>query len=93
MTVGALIFAHNNTSVDYTRLAVFCAKRVKKYLDIPVSLVTDNSNWLENNYPDHTFDRVISTTIDETQTKLFYDGSLSSKKLDWKNGTRFKAYN
>lgn len=93
MTVGALIFAHNNTSVDYTRLAVFCAKRVKKYLDIPVSLVTDNVNWLENNYPDHTFDRVISTTIDETQTKLFYDGSLSSKKLDWKNGTRFKAYN
>lgn len=93
MTVGALIFAHNNTGVDYTRLAVFCAKRVKKYLDIPVSLVTDNVGWLEKSYPDHTFDRVISTTVDESQKKLFHDGSISSRTLEWKNGTRFKAYN
>ncbi len=93
MTVGALIFAHNNTSIDYTRIAVFCAKRVKKYLDIPVSLITDNVNWLEKNYPDHPFDQVISTPVESSQNRLFYDGTLSSKKLEWKNGTRFKAYN
>ncbi len=89
MTVGALIFAHNNTSIDYTRIAVFCAKRVKKYLDIPVSLITDNVNWLEKNYPDHPFDQVISTPVESSQNRLFYDGTLSSKKLEWKNSTRF----
>jgi len=93
MTVGALIFAHNNTGIDYTRLAVFCAKRVRKYLDIPVSIVTDNGNWLRNNYPDHPFDKVVEIPPEyQHHSKLFYDGTLSNKKLEWKNGTRFKAY-
>lgn len=92
MTVGALIFAHNNTSIDYTRLAVFCGKRVNKYLDLPVSIVTDNVSWLENNYPNHPFEHIIPIDIENSQTKLFYDGTLSSKKLEWKNGTRYRAY-
>ncbi len=92
MTVGALIFAHNNTGIDYTRLAVFCGKRVKKYLDIPVSIVTDNVEWLTDNYPDHPFDKIIETYTEQSYSKLFYDGTLSNKKLEWKNGTRFKAY-
>lgn len=92
MTTGALIFAHNNTGVDYTRLAVFCAKRVKKYLDIPVSIATDNVKWLTNNYPDHPFDQVIEVQAEQSATKLFYDGTLSNKKLEWRNGTRFRAY-
>ena len=93
MTTGALIFAHNNTGIDYTRIAVFCGKRVKKYLNIPVSIVTDNVRWLENNYPDHPFDKVIEIPADlYSSQKLFHDGTLSNKKLEWKNGTRFRAY-
>ncbi len=93
MTVGALIFAHNNTGIDYTRLAVFCGKRVKKYLDIPVSIVTDNVEWLNKNYPDHPFDKIIESYTDhQHSSRLFYDGTLSNKKLEWKNGTRFRAY-
>lgn len=92
MTTGALIFAHNNSAIDYTRLAVFCGKRVRKYLDLPVSIVTDNVKWLEENYPDHPFEHVIETYVEKSQTRLFYDGTLSNKKLEWKNGTRFRAY-
>ena len=33
MTVGALIFAFDS-EISYTRLAVECASRVKKHLDI-----------------------------------------------------------
>ncbi len=93
MTVGALIFAHNNTGIDYTRLAIFCAKRINKYLDIPASIVTDNVKWLEDNYPDHPFDKVIEILPEHKNfSKLFYDGTLSNKKLEWKNGSRFQAY-
>ena len=40
MTVGALLFAFDS-EIKYTKLAVECAKRIKQYLDIPVTLVTN----------------------------------------------------
>ena len=40
MTTGALLFAFDS-EVKYTLLANECAKRIKRYLNIPVSLVTD----------------------------------------------------
>ena len=72
MTVGALIFAHNNTAIDYTKIAIFSAKRVKKFLNIPVTLVTDNVDWLEKNYPGHPFDNVIKILNEPASQKLFY---------------------
>lgn len=92
MTKGALIFAHNNTGIDYTKLAVYSALRVKKYLDIPVSIVTDNVKWLNTAYPDHPFDKVIEVEVEKSSDKLFYDGTLSYKKLEWKNVSRNRAY-
>jgi hypothetical protein len=92
MTTGALIFAHNNTAIDYTKLAVFAAKRVKQFLNIPVSIVTDNSTWLEQTYPDHPFEHVIKIVTEPAPQKLFYDGTISSKKLEWKNTSRYRAY-
>jgi hypothetical protein len=92
MSTGALIFAHNNAGIDYTKLAVFSAARVKEYLDIPVSIVTDNVKWLEKTYPDHNFDKVIEISTEPSTQKLFYDGSISSKKLDWHNVTRSRCY-
>ena len=92
MSSGALIFAHNNTGIDYTKLAIFAANRVKQYLGIPVSIVTDNVDWLNKNYPDHPFDKVIEIENQPFMHKLFYDGTLFSKKLEWKNMTRNRAY-
>lgn len=92
MTTGALIFAHNNTAIDYTKLAVFAAQRVIKFLNIPVSIVTDNPEWLESNYPNHPFENVIKVANEPASQKLFYDGSISSKKLEWKNASRYRAY-
>lgn len=92
MSTGALIFAHNNSEVDYVKLATFAAHRVRKYLDIPVSLVTDNVNWLLENYPNHPFDQIIESPGEASTTKFFYDGSLTSKELEWKNLSRCQAY-
>jgi hypothetical protein len=94
MKNGAVIFAHNNTGIDYTKLAVFSAMRVKEYLDIPVSIVTDNPDYLYSQYPTHPFDQVITISSTEVGAqRLFYDGSMSSRRLEWKNLTRHQVYN
>lgn len=92
MSNGALIFAHNNAGVDYTKLAVFAAQRVIKFLEIPVSIVTDNKQWLLQQYPNHPFDQVIEIDCQGSTQKFFCDGSLASKKLEWKNLTRSQTY-
>jgi hypothetical protein len=93
MTTGALIFAHNNSDVDYIKIANFAASRVKQFLDIPVTLVTDTPGWLTTAYPNHSFDNVIDIKVVDKNKKEFYDGSLSSKTLEWKNVTRHQVYN
>ena len=92
MTNGAVIFAQNNSSLDYVKLAVFAARQIKQYLDIPVSLVTDSKGWLNKAYPDHPFDQIIDIDFGVSQYKKFYDGALSSKNVEWKNFTRDKIY-
>jgi hypothetical protein len=44
MNRGVLIYAFNNDSIDYYQQAVWCADRVVKYLDLPVTIVTDGSS-------------------------------------------------
>jgi hypothetical protein len=90
MTRGVLIFAQNNAEIDYAKIALFAAKRVKEYLGVPVSLVTDSADWLKQSQPDaeQVFDQIIDIRTDTHQTKKFYDGSLSAKTLTWKNLSR-----
>ena len=93
MTTGAILFAQNNTTVDYIKLAVFAAARLTKHLEIPVSLITDNRQWLLDHYPEHPFDQVIEIINDtDSQQKYFHDGALSSQKLEWKNKSRSSVY-
>ena len=93
MTVGAIIIAQNNSIIDYTKLAVYAASMVEEFLDIPVSLITDNKDWLEISHPTHNFEHVIEIPYEEsTQQRSFRDGSLSSKKLEWRNLSRNMVY-
>jgi len=90
MTRGVLIFAQNNAEIDYAKISVFAAKRVKEYLGVPVSLVTDSASWLKQSQPDaeQVFDQIIEIWTETHQTKKFYDGSLAVKTLTWKNLSR-----
>lgn len=92
MSKGVLIFAHNNLEIDYIKLSVFAASRVKEYLGLPVTLVTDSRAWLLKSFPEHEFDSIIDIQPEKAANKLFYDGSLSSKSLEWKNLSRNMAY-
>jgi len=94
MSNGAVIFAQNNRLIDYTKLAIFSANRIKQFLSIPVSIVTDNKQWLIDSYPDHPFDSIIEIPFQTRYfEKEFHDGSMYSSFLEWKNLSRTQVYN
>ena len=94
MTRGVLIFAQNNNEIDYAKISLYAAQRVEQYLNVPVSLVTDSKDWLLQSQPTAktVFDRIITINADTSQTKKFYDGTLASKTLTWKNLSRSDCY-
>jgi hypothetical protein len=108
LSKGVLVFARNNAQIDYCKQAVFLAKRVKQFLDLPTTIVTDSTEFLLTEYPDaeQIFDKIISivwredqltenTTLSKTENhgiRTFYDGTLIEKKLQFKNETRTLAY-
>ena len=93
MTTGAVIFAQNNSAIDYVKMAAYSAKRVKQYLNIPVSIITNSSGWLKQSQPDHVFDSIIELPESgNINYKRFNDGSLSSKVMDWKNYDRSSVF-
>lgn len=93
MSNGVLLFAHNNSEINYAKLAVFAASRVKKFLNVPVSVVTDDAG---------IFDDLDKTDLDQIlivdssglkNKKYFNDGSSYTSHLEWKNTTRHSAFN
>ena len=61
MTQGVLIFAFNSEGVDYVKMAILSARCAKKFLNKPVSLVTDSRQHLMENFPNDVdvFDKII----------------------------------
>lgn len=94
MTRGVLIFAQNNSEIDYAKISLFAAEQVKKHLNVPVSLITDSKDWLLQSQPkaEEVIDQFITTWTETQQTKRFYDGTLASKTLVWKNLNRSDCY-
>jgi hypothetical protein len=92
MSKGVLLFAHNNSEIDYAKLAIFAAQRAKKFLDVPVSVVTDDKSIFDN--LDHTvFDHIIQIDGKVTSNfKYFADGADKNSKAQWKNTSRYTAY-
>ena len=93
MTNGVLLFAHNNEQIDYVAQACFLAKRVKQYLNLPTSLVTDDVERVKKFYKgDEVFDKIIASEIKRKNRKTYNDGTLSKKVLEFKNYNRSDAY-
>jgi len=91
MTKGVLLFANNNRSINYVKQAIFLAKRIRKYMDLPTSIVT--SIKLTDEECSH-FDKVFSHTLDEKKTtdKRHHDGDLYNKITRFYNYNRADAY-
>jgi hypothetical protein len=95
MTRGVLLVANNNESIDYIMQACFSANRIKKYLKLPVSLITDTPDIIKTDYTEYfdLFDNVIgySPTVEST-TKIYRDGQFKEKQLNFKNSARVNVF-
>ena len=94
MSKGVLLFAHNNDTVDYVQQAVFCAKRVKRFLNLPVTLVTDKQS--VTNFP-YDITKYIDTIVyqdveNQHNFRTFRSSGTDSVRDKWFNTNRFLAY-
>lgn len=80
MTRGVVLFAHNSDTTDYFSMANYTAGRIKRYLGLPSTVITDTNSITVSN---HEFDKVITTTPDLTNFR---------KKSVWINKGRYAAY-
>jgi hypothetical protein len=92
MSKGALLIAKNNNEINYVKQAAFLAKRIKKYLNLPTSLVTDNIDYLKDHKLINYFDKILITTNNLYTRKKYRDGLIYNSSLDFKNTDRSNAY-
>ena len=96
MSKGVVLFAQNNHTIDYVKQAIFCAKKIKKHLNLSVAIATDNVEYLKTTYPYYKkyIDDVIPLEWKEcTQKRTFGDGTMSTRDLEWRNHDRSTIYN
>jgi hypothetical protein len=86
MSKGALIFAYNS-SLDYVSMATVAARLVKKYLDIPVTLVTNSTTVV-----DGVFENIILHELGESRFERVFNFGTSKERVIWHNQNRSSAY-
>ena len=92
MKNGVLLFAHDNSRIDYIKQAIYCATRIKKYMHLPVALATDNIAKAKKDAKD-AIEHFIELPLPQTnQVKHFYNGVYSSTTLPWYNHGRSNSY-
>lgn len=85
MTTGALIYAFNNEQTDYVAMARWCARNIRRHLDIPVAIVSDQE--IADNDPD--FAVAIRARSNSSTSRYFQD---YDRTLTWHNLGRPDAY-
>lgn len=81
MTRGVILFAFNGEKFNYYNMAEFTAKRINHFLDLPVTLVTDQRSLPKK--PKYKFDNIV--TIEPERDNLREWGT-------WINKGRYQAY-
>lgn len=84
MTQGVVLFAFNNERFDYVSMAAWSAKRIHRYLDLPVTVITDSIN-----VDSSLFDQVISVDQQIGGSRYFQD---VDQTVTWKNTSRPQVY-
>ncbi len=79
MKKGFLLFAYNNESVDYVKMAIWTRNRLKRYYDLPVCLVTDSESIGQNL---DFFDYVILSDCVTEQKKLYNKTPLTFRNIN-----------
>jgi len=83
MKTGALLFAFNTNETDYFKMAEFSAKNIKRWLNIPTSVITDDKR------KSSVFDNIIINQNTKSSKRYFDDRNST---VEWKNSGRSSAY-
>jgi hypothetical protein len=83
MSKGVVIYAYDS-KYDYVSAARFAANQVHKYLDLPVTLIT--------NEPTAGFDNVIIQDIGESLNRIFQNSDGTVTETQWHNSNRANVY-
>lgn len=92
MSKGVLLIANNNSQIDYVKQSVYLAKRIQKFLDVPISIITDSPGYLKDCFDFSIFDKIIDFYQEDNNRRILFDGEYSQKTVQWQNGTRINAY-
>ena len=98
MNCGVLIFAHNSRDVDYALMSIVAGSLAKKHLNVPVSLVSDQStiDWLnESNrsmQANNIFDQIIIVDRPNTDNIRRLNDGIQSKTVPFINANRSSAW-
>lgn len=98
-TQGICMFAYNNEHIDYVNLALFAAKKAKKYLNRPVCLITDNGSW-EYLQSQHSMNKIresfsdIVLTDDELDRniRVHHDSPWTEFTAQFSNSNKHKVF-
>jgi hypothetical protein len=82
-SMGVVIFAFDNASIDYQRLAVYCANRVIDVWGLPVTIVTDKP------FSDYRINCVTCNSPEISTTRFYKD---FGEWLQFLNGNRNEAW-
>jgi hypothetical protein len=100
MSRGVIMYAHNNTEIDYFKIACANALMVKKNLGVPVTLVSDSGtvNWgksaLGEDFVNSCFETIIEVDRDYmfNNVRNFADTTFTNKSLQFYNCNHWQAY-
>lgn len=98
MNKGVLIFAHNNREVDYSLLALIAGGLAKKHLNVPVSIVTDESTleWIKQSKHyekfDSVFDQLLLVERPSTDNVRRLSDGNTSQVVPFINANRYSAW-
>lgn len=79
---GVVVFAFNSSTVNYVKIADLTARLINKNLQLPITLITDNTA-----QPDFDYDSVIRIENDDDNFRTMY-----GNQIQWRNKGRYLAY-
>ena len=96
---GVCFFAYNNDQLDYVKMAILASKYVKKNLNLPVCLITDegSESWLEQSHSkeviNEAFDYIVITNDEmKTNTRQHFDSPWANFAAQFNNSNKHKIY-
>ena len=83
MKKGAILFGFNSPKFNYYDMAIKTAKRINHFLDLPVTVVTDQDS-INDSSSDYVFDHTVIVEPDKSNTR--------DNNVMWINKGRYQAY-